>query len=1010
MRRRSLATLVAAFVILSTGILAANAAPSPASPAVAAASRHASALAAWQRLGADSRGTWSVTADPLHGVVKTLSGGLTAPMGATPEAAAARFLAAYRPLTGIDPTRLGAPRVVDRPSISHVTYPVLVAGVPVDGGDVAVAMTPRGEVALLQTHWAGIATPSAKATLSARAAAEMARKAVLRLGRTLDRGSATLVVVPPKGPSGRARYAYRVTGLLTVHPVGQWVVYVDAATGAVTRIYDDLRTFDTRPLLPLNPARTSLGDSAHGRTLAAVARRPAVDALTLFNSFEGPTLGAGWIAGHGQNAQAGSPTWGLQNVNSWGGDMSAWCAGSGGFSPNTGYANNMDAWMIAGPFSLSSAKYSQATSLTLSFYVWNNSEPHYDKLFWGAGTDGSNFSGFSIDGYTGGWRRVEFDLTNVPGLGDLRGRSQAWVAFEFTSDSSRISNGAFIDNVRLEASWPQAGLTNQVGAWSGGAVTAQYFDNNPGGNPFVAFGGMRDLRVGGNATGSYYAGLEGPWVKADNEAGPNLTQEPLPLPTWSFATASDYERDQPTAFQQVNNIHGYYSALFGTPAPGLPGRGAAANPMDYRMIANVHHRVAYANAFYDPEDGNIYFGDGDGVNVRNTVRGKDVVYHEYTHAVTDHVASLPYQLETGAMSEAYSDYFAGSYTNDPSLGEWVLVNDARDLAQDGGAGQLPHEMRYDNQAQWEDGTVGTQPTADWWTVITPTSHNDNGWVHHNSLIYSGALWDVRGALGAATADRAIFEGLFFNPQSVAEGMYSILYADDMVYGDKIFSNGTPHEAQIRQAFAKHGMQQDPSSLDLVSGTTATSVYGHGAKVAADLNNSANVGTHVRQPIPNAVVDFCASPIGQSDYVKIRSATTNGAGRVVGVVNPTKNSSVVLYYRGDVSTHSETYSRLVTVYVVPVPTIGYSGTSRGVRFYGRINPTSAHKRHIVSIQRKIGSRYYKLGSGRTNNSGVYSIVVAWRKFRVGSIYRVSAFVAADADHLAGRSVTRRFRVT
>lgn len=38
-----------------------------------------------------------------------------------------------------------------------------------------------------------------------------------------------------------------------------------------------------------------------------------------------------------------------------------------------------------------------------------------------------------------------------------------------------------------------------------------------------------------------------------------------------------------------------------------------------------------------------------------------IIYHEYAHAVTNAMAELEYYSESGAMDEAFSDYFACSF-------------------------------------------------------------------------------------------------------------------------------------------------------------------------------------------------------------------------------------------------------------------------------------------------------------------------------------------------------------
>ena len=131
------------------------------------------------------------------------------------------------------------------------------------------------------------------------------------------------------------------------------------------------------------------------------------------------------------------------------GSRSAWCADGGpSGGPRGGpYPPQMNAVMVYGPFSLEDAK-----DAFMSFYFWNESETCCDRLFWQAAiTDGSvlAFGGFFFSGSTGGWVEVNFDLTDVPVLGDLSGESEVFILFLFLSDESIEFEGAYVDNVLL---------------------------------------------------------------------------------------------------------------------------------------------------------------------------------------------------------------------------------------------------------------------------------------------------------------------------------------------------------------------------------------------------------------------------------------------------------------------------------------------------------------------------------------------------------------------------------
>ena len=144
----------------------------------------------------------------------------------------------------------------------------------------------------------------------------------------------------------------------------------------------------------------------------------------------------------------GSPSWDDVNYSAHRGSWSAYCVDTG-VSPPGPYPNNANAWMVYGPFSLADADDAQ-----VDFWYRNKSETDYDYFRWMASIDGQQFSGWQISGNQNSWRSQTFDLTNVPGLGNLAGRNQVWIAFSFVSDGSTTDVGAFVDDVVISKSVP----------------------------------------------------------------------------------------------------------------------------------------------------------------------------------------------------------------------------------------------------------------------------------------------------------------------------------------------------------------------------------------------------------------------------------------------------------------------------------------------------------------------------------------------------------------------------
>jgi hypothetical protein len=137
---------------------------------------------------------------------------------------------------------------------------------------------------------------------------------------------------------------------------------------------------------------------------------------------------------------AGSPTWAPTTYRAATGSRSAYCAGSTIAAPGP-YANNMKAWIYAGPFNLSAV-----TASSLLYKLYLNSSDEFKTM---VSVDGSNFYGWGVSGNSQGWVDRSIDLKTIPTLGSVCGRSQVWIAFVFKSDASRTAEGAYIDDVQL---------------------------------------------------------------------------------------------------------------------------------------------------------------------------------------------------------------------------------------------------------------------------------------------------------------------------------------------------------------------------------------------------------------------------------------------------------------------------------------------------------------------------------------------------------------------------------
>ena len=100
------------------------------------------------------------------------------------------------------------------------------------------------------------------------------------------------------------------------------------------------------------------------------------------------------------------------------------------------------------------------------------------------------------------------------------------------------------------------------------------------------------------------------------------------------------------------------------------------------LLLCVHLGDDYQNAFFDPSNKYMFFGDGNPATSYPYVTALDVVAHEFSHGVTDATSQLIYASESGALNEAFSDIMAAGvefYHQRPGSGymmaDWVMGED-----------------------------------------------------------------------------------------------------------------------------------------------------------------------------------------------------------------------------------------------------------------------------------------------------------------------------------------------
>ena len=314
-----------------------------------------------------------------------------------------------------------------------------------------------------------------------------------------------------------------------------------------------------------------------------------------------------------------------------------------------------------------------------------------------------------------------------------------------------------------------------------GFVTGLIYPENPAsGSKTVPFG-KEDIAVESYLTTTDQSGyylisnllgsveltskLKGPYIDVDNNSQYDAYHSAvLTAPdkhSWSWETEDQsYQKEESNIFYHTNLIHDFFTS----------GDPFDVNEMDYPVKAEVGEKDS-GDAFSDGT--NIYFTGG-GNDIEATSLGTDIIYHEYTHLVTEHIYGpglLEYVGEGGALHEAFSDYIAATILNKSTIGDNIFSQAVRNLS---------------NKLKYPDDFINE--------------------VHHDSLILSGALWDIRASLGKSEIDGLVMKTIKLTPLNFQDFLEILLLVDD---NNGNLRDGTPHITTICDSFyLNHGIYSD----------------------------------------------------------------------------------------------------------------------------------------------------------------------------------------------------------
>ncbi len=161
--------------------------------------------------------------------------------------------------------------------------------------------------------------------------------------------------------------------------------------------------------------------------------------------FEGDFPGPGWTRVD-RSSDGYDRRWGQNDYRAYQSSWAAWpaCGGSNAicpeapYGPEDYYPNNMDTWMIYGPFDLRDAVLAHT-----DFQLWRKIRSG-DYLVFEVSHDGVAFQELARwDGSGDGW-----ELKDVY-YNDYRGDDSVWVAWRFYSNGSSTWDGPWVDRVRV---------------------------------------------------------------------------------------------------------------------------------------------------------------------------------------------------------------------------------------------------------------------------------------------------------------------------------------------------------------------------------------------------------------------------------------------------------------------------------------------------------------------------------------------------------------------------------
>ncbi|MSQ00342.1 MAG: hypothetical protein EXR71_00440 [Myxococcales bacterium] len=258
----------------------------------------------------------------------------------------------------------------------------------------------------------------------------------------------------------------------------------------------------------------------------------------------------------------------------------------------------------------------------------------------------------------------------------------------------------------------------------------------------------------------------------------------------------DLDAGEDLSYSAADTLHHFYQVW-----DWLADRWPTHRWLDERVRANVDASSGSCNAYYT--GGTLtFYAAYDVCNA--TGRIASVIYHEVGHGIHEYI--LGGGTYASDVSEGSADYISATILDNATIGEGFYTDGS-------GVRELDTDRVYP-------------------TDVINEPHNDG-------LIWASFLWDLREAwritygedLGIAMSD-AILLGALAQGPGLTDLLEAVLVADD---DDGDWSNGTPHDCELIDLLAAHGLAADAMGVYAAShipvGPQASETLGYPVSVA-----------------------------------------------------------------------------------------------------------------------------------------------------------------------------------